>query len=99
MRKILLTLLIVIAAASFAAADTLYLRDGRTIRGTLLGFVNGRFVVRVEPRYSTLPAATADPDLARRRANEGEIQYFRPSISMRSISSGRKYWISPSLAR
>src|SRR5207237_8453886 len=89
MKKILLALIIIIAAASFAAADTLYLRDGRTIRGTLLGFVNGRFVVRVEPRYSTLPAATADPDLARRRANEGEIQYFRPDEIDRIEIEGR----------
>jgi len=89
MRKILLTLLIVIAAASFAAADTLYLRDGRTIRGTLLGFINGRFVVRVEPRYSTLPAATADPNIARQRANEGDIQYFRPDEIDRIEIEGR----------
>ena len=89
MRKILLTLLIVIAAASFAAADTIYLRDGRTVRGTLLGFVNGRFVVRVEPRYSTLPSATADPSIARQRANEGEIQYFRPDEIDRIEIEGR----------
>ena len=49
MRKIILALIIVMAAASFAVADTIYLRDGRTINGTLLGFINGRFVVRVEP--------------------------------------------------
>src|SRR5712692_5934300 len=95
MRRILLALVIVMAAASFAAADTIYLRDGRTIRGTLLGFVNGRFVVRVEPRYSTYPTATADPNVARNRANEGEIQYFRPNevdrieIEGRSIDDAR----------
>ncbi len=89
MRKIILALLIVMAAASFAVADTVYLRDGRTIHGTLLGFINGRFVVRVEPRYSTLPSATADPDIARRRANEGEIQYFRPEEVERIEIEGR----------
>ena len=45
MKKILLALIIILAAVSLAAADTIYLRDGRTIHGTLLGFVNGRFVV------------------------------------------------------
>ena len=89
MRKIILALLIVMAAASFAVADTVYLRDGRTIHGTLLGFINGRFVVRVEPRYSTLPSATADPDIAQRRANEGEIQYFRPEEVERIEIEGR----------
>src|SRR5439155_6640013 len=77
MRRIILALTILLLAATFAAADTIYLRDGRTIRGTLLGFTNGRFVVRVESRYSTLPST--DPNIARSRANEGEIQYFRPN--------------------
>lgn len=72
MRKIILALTIVLLAASFAAADTIYLKDGRTIRGTLLGFTNGRFVVRTEPRYAT-------ESTARSRTNEGEIQYFRPA--------------------
>ena len=87
MRKIILALTIVLFAASFAAADTIYLRDGRTIRGTLLGFVSGRFVVRVEPRYTTTPSA--DPNVARSRANEGEIQYFRPDEVERIEIEGR----------
>jgi hypothetical protein len=89
MRKIILVLIMVMAAASFAVGDTIYLRDGRTIRGTLLGFVDGRFVVRVEPRYSTLPSSTADPNNARQRANEGEIQYFRPNEVDRIEIDGR----------
>ena len=89
MRRIILALIILMAAASFAVADTVYLRDGRTIRGTLLGFISGRFVVRVEPRYTTLPSATTDPDIARRRANEGEIQYFRPDEVERIEIDGR----------
>jgi hypothetical protein len=91
MRKILLALVIVFAAATFAAADTIYLRDGRTIQGTLLGFVNGRFVVRVEPRYSTNNQPNAD----RTRRDQGDIQYFRPEeidrieIEGRSMDEGR----------
>jgi hypothetical protein len=79
MRRIILALTILLLAATFAAADTIYLRDGRTIRGTLLGFSNGRFVVRVDTRFSTQPSATTDPSVARSRANEGDIQYFRPA--------------------
>ena len=86
MRKILLALLIVIAAATFAAADTIYLRDGRTVRGTLLGFINGRFVVRVESRFST---GTTDPNLSRTRRDEGDIQYFRPEEIDRIEIEGR----------
>jgi hypothetical protein len=89
MRKIILALIMIMAAASFTVADTVYLRDGRTIHGTLLGFINGRFVVRVEPRYSTLPSATTDPNVARRRANEGDLQYFRPDEVERIEIDGR----------
>jgi hypothetical protein len=80
MKKFLLALLIVFATATFAAADTIYLRDGRQVRGTLLGFINGQFVVRVEPR------ATTDP---RSRRNEGDIQYFRPEEVDRIEIDGR----------
>ena len=89
MRKIVLATTILLLTAGFAAADTLYLRDGRTVRGTLLGFINGRFVVRIERRYSTLPSETADPNIARQRANEGEIQYFRPNEVERIEIDGR----------
>lgn len=89
MRKIILAVIFVMAAATFASADTIYLRDGRTIRGTLLGFINGQFVVRVEPRYSTMPNATTDSNVARSRANEGEIQYFRPNEVERIEIEGR----------
>lgn len=89
MRKILLALTILLLTASFAAADTIYLRDGRTVRGTLLGFINGRFVVRVEPRYTTQPNTTTDPHVARSQPNEGEIQYFRPDEVERIEIEGR----------
>ena len=89
MKKLLLVVLIVFAAATFAFADTIYLRDGRTIRGSLLGFINGRFVVRVEPRYSTQPSATTDPNVARNRTYEGDIQYFRPEEIDRIEIDGR----------
>lgn len=89
MKKILLALLILITLASFALADTIYLRDGRTVRGTLLGFANGRFVFRVELRNSNFPSATSDPNVARGRAYEGDIQYFRPEDIDRIEIDGR----------
>jgi hypothetical protein len=89
MKKIILALVFVMALASLAFADTIVLRDGRTIRGTLLGFVNGRFVVRVENRYTT------NDSIQRNRTNEGDIQYFRPDeierieIDGRTLDDGR----------
>ena len=89
MKKILLAVLFIIATASFAFADTIYLRDGRTVRGTLLGFINGRFVVRVEPRYSTTPGGTTNPEVARNRRDLGDIQYFGPDEIDRIEIEGR----------
>lgn len=87
MKKFLLALLIVFATATVAVADTIYLRDGRQVRGTLLGFINGQFVVRVESRFSTSPPATADP---RGRRDEGDIRYFRPEEVERIEIDGRQ---------
>jgi hypothetical protein len=87
MKKIILALTIVLFAASFAVADTFYLRDGRTIRGTLLGFVNGRFVVRVSSRLG--PASIPSNNRDVRTTDQGEIQYFRPNEVDRIEIDGR----------
>src|SRR5260370_25789405 len=89
MRKIILALIVVMAAAGFAVADTIYLRDGRTIQGILLGFINGRFVVRVDSRQSNFPRATTDPNVARDRAYDRDILYFRPDEVERIEIEGR----------
>jgi len=90
MRKIILALMIVMVAATFAVADTIYLRDGRTIQGTLLGFINGRFVVRVDSRQSNFPRANTDPNVARgERTYDRDIQYFRPEEVERIEIEGR----------
>src|SRR5215831_3346491 len=85
MKRIILALAIVFATVSIAAADTFYLRDGRTVHGTLLGFVNGRFVVRVDRNATTNPDAGAQ----RTRDNQGDIQYFRPEEIDRIEIDGR----------
>jgi hypothetical protein len=89
MKRLILALALVLGMASFAFGDTIYLRDGRSIRGTLLGFIDGRFVVRVESRSSTYPSSTTDPNVARNRQYEGDIQYFRPAEVERIEIDGR----------
>src|SRR6185436_7515979 len=83
MKRIILALAMLLCMASFAFADTIYLRDGRAIRGTLLGFINGRFVVRVDTRSAT------DPGVGRTRPTEGDVQYFRPAEIDRIEIDGR----------
>ena len=89
MKKLILALVLLLCATSFAFADTIVLRDGRTIRGTVLGFVNGRFVVRVDVGASTYPTSTTESPATRNRPNEGEIQYFRPNEIDRIEIDGR----------
>jgi hypothetical protein len=98
MKKILFALLIVLWSVVFVCADTIYLRDGRTVRGTVLGFINGRFVVRLygdrrsvspapAPRDSDRPAAgdSRSPVLG----EDGEIVFFRPNEIDRIELDGR----------
>jgi hypothetical protein len=72
MKKLSFAFLTLLVLASVTVADTLYLRDGRSMRGTLLGFINGRFVFRVSP---TQTGSATGPV----RQAEGEIQLFRPN--------------------
>ena len=81
MKKLLLVIIILLAAAGVAAADTIHLRDGRVVRGTLIGFVGGRFVVRVTS-IGTGTVTTA-------RSETGELQYFRPNEVDRVEIDGR----------
>jgi len=81
MRKLLLVVIILLAAAGVAAADTIYLRDGRTVQGTLIGFVNGQFVVRV----TSIGTGTVTSS----RSETGELQYFRPNEVERVEIEGR----------
>ncbi len=81
MKKLLLVVIILLAAASVAAADTIYLRDGRTVRGTLIGFVNGQFVVRV--------TSIGTGSVTASRSETGELQYFRPNEVERVEIDGR----------
>jgi hypothetical protein len=79
MKKIILALLLLVACAPLAVADTIYLRDGRQIRGTVLGFIGGRFAVRVASTTATSGVA----------AEQGEVQFFRPNQIERVEIEGR----------
>ncbi|HEX8633014.1 MAG TPA: hypothetical protein VF703_02565 [Pyrinomonadaceae bacterium] len=83
MKKIILALLCVIACAPLALADTIYLRDGRTVRGTVLGFIGGRFAVRVATAGGTATTTTGAA------AEQGEVQFFRPNQIERVEIEGR----------
>jgi hypothetical protein len=98
MRKIILALLITIMSASFAAADTIYLRNGQTVRGTVLGFVSGRFAVKLTAPFS--PQANTQTggqsSTQGRATNEiGDVVFIRPrdiervEIEGRSIDEAR----------
>src|SRR5947209_19452205 len=98
MRKIILALLITIMAATFAAADTIYLRNGQAVRGTVLGFVNGRFAVKLIAAVNTQVNTQTDTqgNITVRIAGEaGDIVFIRPrdidrvEIEGRSLADAR----------
>ena len=86
MKKLILaflTLLTVVLLSGVALGDTLYLRDGRSFRGTLIGYINGRFAFKViESTPTTTQTATVPK-------GEGEIRFFRPSEVERVEIDGR----------
>lgn len=81
MKKVVLAFLTIVLLATVVAADTLYLRDGRSLRGTLLGFINGRFAFRVAGVRATGGGISTRDD--------GEIQFFRPNEVERLEIDGR----------
>src|SRR4051812_45005008 len=100
MRKIILAFLIAIMAATYAVADTIYLRDGRAVRGTVLGFVQGRFAIKltaaINAQSSTQTGTQTSATTASRIAGEiGDIIFIRPrdvervEIEGRSIDEAR----------
>lgn len=93
MKKILLALLITLAAVTAAAADTVYLRGGTSLRGTLLGFVNGRFAFQLS-QNATLPVRSADSrnttsTQTTRTVRIGEVIFLRPRDVERLEVDGR----------
>ena len=82
MKKLSFAFLTMLLLASVAVADTLYLRDGRSLRGTMLGFINGRFAFRVT-------ATQTGPSSGPIRSEEGAIQLFRPNEVDRIEIDGR----------
>jgi len=100
MKKIILALLLVLVTASFAAADTIVLRNGTSLRGTVLGFINGRFAVRLNAA-ATLPVNPGTnrnqtgAAAATRVVREGDVIFLRPrdidrlEIDGRSIDDAR----------
>lgn len=89
MKKMILALLITLAAVTAAAADTLYLRGGTTLRGTVLGFTNGRFAVQLTTS-ATLPARSANNRTQTTRSfSAGEVIFLRPRDIERIEIDGR----------
>jgi len=101
MKKIIFALLITLATISVAAADTIYLRGGTTLRGTVLGFINGRFAIQLTAG-ATLPVPSNNNNrnqtgssATTRTVSAGEVVFLRPrdiekiEIDGRSLDEAR----------
>src|SRR6267378_5081395 len=97
MKKIVFALLIALAAVSIAAADTIYLRSGTTLRGNVLGYINGRFAIQLTAPAS-LPvqsgnrtSTSTQPTYSQttRTVRQGEVIFLRPRDIDRIEIDGR----------
>ena len=98
MKKLLLVLLIILGSVSIAAADTIYLRGGTTLRGNVLGFINGRFAIQLTANatltinpsnnrnQSNFPSNTT---ATTRNVTAGEVIFLRPRDIERIEIDGR----------
>jgi hypothetical protein len=93
MKKLIIAVVITLAAVSAVAADTIYLRSGTTLRGTVLGFINGRFAVQLTaPATLTVPPTNRSQSTSSqttRRFNTGEVIFLRPRDIERVELDGR----------
>lgn len=95
MKKLVLVLLLILGSVSIAVADTIYLRGGTTLRGNVLGFVNGRFAIQLT-NSATLsinpvnnrnqPSTTTGTT---RTVSAGEVIFLRPRDIERIEIDGR----------
>jgi hypothetical protein len=96
MKKLLLLLVILLGSVSMAAADTIYLRGGSTLRGNVLGFINGRFVIQltsnatipVNPSNNRNQTSTSTTG-STRVVSAGEVIFLRPRDIERVEIEGR----------
>jgi hypothetical protein len=92
MKRLILALLLLLASVSLATADTITLRGGTTLRGNVLGFINGRFAIQLTaPATITLRstdnrATTTSPT---RSFTVGEVVFLRPRDIERVELDGR----------
>jgi hypothetical protein len=98
MKKLVLVLSIILGCVSIAAADTIYLRGGTTLRGNVLGFINGRFAIQltanatftvnpsINRNQSNYPSNTTPTT---RTASAGEVVFLRPRDIDRIEIDGR----------
>jgi hypothetical protein len=92
MKKFIFALLLTLASVSFVVADTITLRSGTTLRGNVLGFINGRFAIQLTaPATITLRSndnrsTTTTPT---RSFAAGEVVFLRPRDIERVDNDGR----------
>lgn len=91
MKKLVLVLLIILGIVSITAADTIYLRGGTTLRGTVLGFINGRFAVQLTSNaiLPVSPANNRTQSSTTRTVSAGEVIFLRPRDIDRIEIDGR----------
>lgn len=91
MKKIILAVVLTLAVCSVGLADTITLIGGTTLRGNVLGFVNGRFAIQLTSN-ATLPIRSTGnrPSTeTTRNVSAGQVIFLRPRDIERIEIDGR----------
>ena len=97
MKKLILVFMIMLGSVSIAAADTIYLRGGTSLRGNVLGFINGRFAIQlsanatipVNPAGNRNQSTSQGSNSSTRNVMAGEVIFLRPREIDRIEIDGR----------
>jgi hypothetical protein len=89
MKKIILALVFTLAACSVGLADMITMVGGTTLRGNVLGFVNGRFAIQLTSNATVPIRSSRNSTATTRIVSAGQVIFLRPRDIERIEIDGR----------
>jgi PA-IL-like protein len=89
MKKIILALVFTLAACSVGLADIITMIGGTTLRGNVLGFVNGRFAIQLTSNATVPIRSSRNSTATTRIVSAGQVIFLRPRDIERIEIDGR----------
>lgn len=94
MRKIMVSLVLVVSMASAVQADTLYLKNGSVLKGIFIGFENGEFIIEITDGNQVKFTAARVLRLEIDRSTTGRRLRRDSSDTTSSTGTGSERWVN-----